>query len=113
MEQLGLYTELLKLHAQEPVLHDKRSHRNEKSARCNWSRPRLPQLEKACAQQGRPSTAKEAPESRPITRATMLKKLQISREHFMQGWAQLKGRNGKDLTEAEQIKKRWQEYTEE
>ena len=24
-----------------------------------------------------------------------------------------KGRNGKDLTEAEEIKKRWQEYTEE
>ena len=24
-----------------------------------------------------------------------------------------KGRNGKDLTEAEDIKKRWQEYTEE
>ena len=25
----------------------------------------------------------------------------------------IKGRNGKDLTEAEEIKKRWQEYTEE
>ena len=25
----------------------------------------------------------------------------------------LKDRNGKDLTEAEKIKKRWQEYTEE
>ena len=25
----------------------------------------------------------------------------------------IKGRNGKDLTEAEDIKKRWQEYTEE
>ena len=25
----------------------------------------------------------------------------------------LKDRNGKDLTEAEEIKKRWQEYTEE
>ena len=24
----------------------------------------------------------------------------------------IKGRNGKDLTEAEDIKKRWQEYTE-
>ena len=31
----------------------------------------------------------------------------------MQGWAHLKDRNGKDLTEAEEIKKRWQEYTEE
>ena len=25
----------------------------------------------------------------------------------------IKGRNGRDLTEAEDIKKRWQEYTEE
>ena len=25
----------------------------------------------------------------------------------------IKGRNGKDLTEAEEIKKRWQEYTKE
>ena len=30
----------------------------------------------------------------------------------MQRWAQ-KDRNGMDLTEAEDIKKRWQEYTEE
>ena len=38
--------------------------------------------------------------------------LEIPREHFMQRWAQ-KDRNGMDLTEAEDIKKRWQEYTEE
>ena len=31
----------------------------------------------------------------------------------MQRWAQLKDRNGMDLTEAEDIKKRWQEYTAE
>ena len=30
----------------------------------------------------------------------------------MKGWA-IKDRNGKDLTEAEEFKKRWQEYTEE
>ena len=30
----------------------------------------------------------------------------------MQGWAQKKDRNGMDLTEADDIKKRWQEYTE-
>ena len=30
----------------------------------------------------------------------------------MQRWAQQKNRNGMDLTEAEDIKKRWQEYTE-
>ena len=37
------------------------------------------------------------------------RKLEIPREHFMQRWE----RNGMDLTEAEDIKKRWQEYTEE
>ena len=40
------------------------------------------------------------------------RKLEIPREHFMQRWAQ-KDRNGMDLTEAEDIKKRWQEYMEE
>ena len=40
------------------------------------------------------------------------RKLEISREYFMQGWA-IKDRNSKDLIEVEEIKKRWQEYTEE
>ena len=31
----------------------------------------------------------------------------------MQRWAKLKDRNCRDLTKAEDIKKRWQEYTEE
>ena len=31
----------------------------------------------------------------------------------MQIWVQIKDRNGIDLTEAEDIKKRWQEYIEE
>ena len=39
------------------------------------------------------------------------RKSEIPREHFMQRWA--KDRNDMDLTEAEDIKKRWQEYTEE
>ena len=45
------------------------------------------------------------------------RKLKIPREYFMQIWAQNKGqikdRNDMDLKEAEDIKKRWQEYTEE
>ena len=40
------------------------------------------------------------------------RKLEIPREHFMQ-MGSIKDRNGMDLTEAEYIKKRWQEYTEE
>ena len=40
-------------------------------------------------------------------------KLEILREHFMPRWDTRKDRNGMDVTEAEDIKKRWQEYTEE
>ena len=43
----------------------------------------------------------------------LFKKIGDTREHFMQRWAQLKNRNSKDLTQAEEIKKKWQEYTEE
>ena len=35
-----------------------------------------------------------------------LRKLEIPREHFMQKWATKKDRNSKNLTEAEEIKKR-------
>ena len=38
-------------------------------------------------------------------------KLEIPREHFLQGWGTIKDRNHMDLIEAENIKK-WQEYTE-
>ena len=38
---------------------------------------------------------------------------EIPSEYFMQKWAQYKDRNDMDLTETEDIKKRWQEYTEE
>ena len=39
------------------------------------------------------------------------RKLEISRFHAKMGL--IKYRNGMDLTDAEDIKKRWQEYTEE
>ena len=41
------------------------------------------------------------------------RKLEIPREHFMPKVGSIKDRNCIDLTEAEDIKKRWQEYTEE
>ena len=34
-------------------------------------------------------------------------------EHSFPKWETMKDRNGMDLTEAEEFKKRWQEYTEE
>ena len=39
------------------------------------------------------------------------RKLKIPREHFIM-MGSIKDRNGMDLTEAEDIKKRWQECTE-
>ena len=44
----------------------------------------------------------------------LFQKIGDIREHFMQRWiGMIKDRNIKDLTEAEDIKRRWQEYTEE
>ena len=41
------------------------------------------------------------------------RKLEIPRKHFHVKMGTVKDRNGMDLTEAKDIKKRWQEYTEE
>ena len=41
------------------------------------------------------------------------RKLKVSREHFTHNTSTIKYKNGKDVTEPEEIKKRWQEYTEE
>ena len=41
------------------------------------------------------------------------RKSEIPREYFMQRWGSIKDRNGMDLTDAEDITKRWQGYTEE
>jgi len=41
------------------------------------------------------------------------KKIRDTKETFYVKMGSIKDRNGRDLTEAEDIKKRWQEYTEE
>ena len=41
------------------------------------------------------------------------KKLRDTTGTFHAKMDSIKGRNGRDLTEAEDVKKRWQEYTEE
>ena len=43
----------------------------------------------------------------------LLKKIRDIKETFHAKMGSIKDRNGMDLTEAEDIKKRWQEYTEE
>ena len=43
----------------------------------------------------------------------LFKKIRDSKETFHAKMGSIKDRNGMDLTEAEDIKKRWQEYTEE
>ena len=42
----------------------------------------------------------------------LFKKIRDSKETFHAKMGTIKDRNGTDLTEAEDIKKRWQEYTE-
>ena len=43
----------------------------------------------------------------------LFKKIRDTKGTFHAKMGSIKSRNGKDLTEAEDIKKRWQEYTEE
>ena len=43
----------------------------------------------------------------------LFKKIRDAEETFHAKMSRVKDRNGRDLTEAEDIKKRWQEYTEE
>ena len=43
----------------------------------------------------------------------LFKKMEDINGLFQSRMGTIKDRNGKDLTEAEEIKKRWQEYTEE
>ena len=43
----------------------------------------------------------------------LLKKIRDTKGTFHAKMSSIKDRNGMDLTEAEDIKKRWQEYTEE
>ena len=42
----------------------------------------------------------------------LFKKIRVSKGIFHAKMGSIKNRNGMDLTEAEAIKKRWQEYTE-
>ena len=42
----------------------------------------------------------------------LFKKIRDTKGTFHAKMSSIKNRNGKDLTEAEDIKKRWQEYTE-
>ena len=43
----------------------------------------------------------------------LFKKMRDKKGNFLAKMSKIKDRNGMDLTEAEDIKKRWQEYTEE
>ena len=43
----------------------------------------------------------------------LFKKIRVTKGTFLVKMGTIKDRNGIDLTEAEDIKKRWQEYTEE
>ena len=43
----------------------------------------------------------------------LFKKIRVTKGTFHEKMGSIKDRNGMDLTEAEDIKKRWQEYTEE
>ena len=56
---------------------------------------------------------KEIEENNRMRKIRDLKKIRDTKETFYAKMGSIKDRNGRDLTEAEDIKKRWQEYTEE
>ena len=56
---------------------------------------------------------KEIKENRMGKTRDLCKKIRDSKGTFHAKTGTIKDRNGMDLTEAEDIKKRWQEYTEE
>ena len=56
---------------------------------------------------------KEMEESGRMGKTGDLKKIGDTKGTFHANTGTIKDRNGKDLTEAEEIKKRWQEYTKE
>ena len=57
---------------------------------------------------------KEIEENRRIGKTKdLFKKIRVTKETFHVTMGMKKGRNSKDLTETEETKKRWQEYTEE
>ena len=58
-------------------------------------------------------SAKKWRETTEWERRDLFKKIRDTKETFHAKRGSIKDRNGLDLTEAEDIKKRWQEYTEE
>ena len=56
---------------------------------------------------------KEIEENNKMGNRDLFKKIRDSKGTFHAKMGSIKDRNGMDLTEAEVIKKRWQEYTEE
>ena len=56
---------------------------------------------------------KEIEENNRMGKTRDLKKIRDTKETFHAKMGSIKDKNGRDLTEAENIKKRWQEYTEE
>ena len=58
--------------------------------------------------------SKETEENNRVEKARdLFKKIRDTKRTFHAKMGTIKDRNGMDLTEAEDIKKRWQEYTEE
>ena len=56
---------------------------------------------------------KETEENNKMGKTRHFKKIRDTKGTFHAKIGTIKDRNGRDLTEAEDIKKRWQEYTEE
>ena len=57
-------------------------------------------------------SAKKEENNRMVKSRDLFKRIRATKGTFHAKMGSIKGRNGMDLTEAEDIKNRWQEYTE-
>ena len=92
----------------------KRSEKQRRKGKIHASECRVPRIAKRDKKAFLSNQCKEIEENNRMGKTRdLFKKIRDTKETFNAKMGSIKDRNGRDLTEAEDIKKRWQEYTEE
>ena len=92
----------------------KRSEKQRRKGKTKASECRVPKIERRDKKVFLSNQCKEIEENNRMGQTRdLFKKIRDTKGTFHAKMGTIKDRNGMDLTEAEDIKKRWQEYTEE
>ena len=95
-------------------MRTKRSKSKERKGKIYLTELRVPENSKRAKKASFNEQCKEIDENNRIGKTRdLVKKIRNARGTFHANVGTIKDRNGMDLTEAEDINKRWQEYTEE